>query len=154
MRRETSYIHKSLYGKSHKKQDRKNNSKSFYTSLLLSFFTAAVISTLLLAVFLTGNYLDSAVKSARSYNQRLLSQTNYTIDLMNEHVDQVAISLLGSNGVSAYLSLLDRDSTAPVLASREVSRQLLVLPYIESIYLYNGNLDLLYSSRTGNQFSP
>lgn len=153
MRRETSYIHKSLYGKSHKKQDRKNNSKSFYTSLLLSFFTAAVISTLLLAVFLTGNYLDSAVKSARSYNQRLLSQTNYTIDLMNENVDQVAISLLGSNGVSAYLSLLDRDSTAPVLASREVSRQLLVLPYIESIYLYNGNLDLLYSSRTGYQLS-
>lgn len=131
--------------------NRKKDNKSFYTSLLLSFFTAAVISTLLLAVFLTGNYMDSAVKSTRSYNQQILSQTNYAIDLMNENADQIAVSLLGSSGVSAYLSLIDENSTAPVLASREVDQQLMVLPYIESIYLYNGNLDLLYSSKTGFQ---
>lgn len=133
--------------------NKKKDNKSFYNSLLLSFFTAALISTLLLAVFLTGNYLDSAVKSARSYNQQLLSQTNYTIDQMNENVDKVAVSLLGSSGVSAYLSLTDENSTAPVLASHEVDQQLMVLPYIESIYLYNGNLDLLYSSKTGFQLS-
>lgn len=131
--------------------NQKKDNKSFYTSLLLSFFTAAVISTLLLAVFLTGNYMDSAVKSARSYNQQILSQTNYAIDLMNENADQIAVSLLGSSGVSAYLSLIDENSTAPVLASHEVDQQLMVLPYIESIYLYNGNLDLLYSSKTGFQ---
>lgn len=134
--------------------NKKKDNKSFYTSLLLSFFTTAVISTLLLAVFLTGNYLDSAVKSARSYNQQLLSQTNYTIEQMNENVDKVAVSLLGSSSVSAYLSLTDENSTAPVLASQEVDRQLMVLPYIESIYLYNANLDLVYSSKTGFQLSP
>lgn len=132
----------------------KKDNKSFYNSLLLSFFASAVISTLVLSVFLTGNYLDSAVKSARSYNQQLLSQTNYAIDQMNENVDKVAMSLLGNSGVSAYLSLIDENSTAPVLASQEVDDQLMVLPYIESIYLYNKNLDLLYSSRTGAQLSP
>lgn len=151
MHSETPTPHKLHFDKFHKITPPEKNSKSFYTSLLLSFFTAAVISTLLLAIFLTGNYLDSAVKSARSYNQQLLSQTNYTIDLMNENVDQIAVSLLGSNGVSAYLSHTDENSTAPVLASHEIDRQLMVLPYIESIYLYNGNRDLLYSSKTGYQ---
>lgn len=137
----------------HLHQKKKDN-KSFYNSLLLSFFAAAIISTLVLSVFLTGNYLDSAVKSARSYNQQLLSQTNYAIDQMNENVDNVAMSLLGNSGVSAYLSLTDENSTAPVLASQAVDSQLMVLPYIESIYLYNKNLNLLYSSRTGGQLSP
>ena len=41
----------------HLHQKKKDN-KSFYNSLLLSFFAAAIISTLVLSVFLTGNYLD------------------------------------------------------------------------------------------------
>lgn len=143
-----------MFPEIHRLHIKKKDNKSFYSSLLLSFFAAAVISTLVLSVFLTVNYLDSAVKSARSYNQQLLSQTNYAIDQMNENVDKVAMSLLGNNGVSAYLSLTDENSTAPVLASQEVDSQLMVLPYIESIYLYNKNLNLVYSSRTGAQLSP
>ena len=55
--------------------------------------------------------------------------------------------------VTAYLSLKDVNSTAPVLASRALDKQAVVLPYIESIYLYNAYLDILYSSKTGYQCS-
>ncbi|MDC7286785.1 AraC family transcriptional regulator [Blautia schinkii] len=129
----------------------KKDSKSFYTSLLLSFLAVAVTSSLLLTIFLTGSYLKSAMKSATTYNQQLLSQTNYAIDEMNSNVERLTFSLLGDINITAYLSLLDRNSTAPVLASQVLDKQLMVLPYIESIYLYNSNIDLLYSSKTGFQ---
>lgn len=64
---------------------KKKDSKSFYTSLLLSFLGVSVTSILLLAFVLTGSFLDSAVKSTNTYNQQLLSQTNYAIDEMNEN---------------------------------------------------------------------
>lgn len=125
--------------------------RSFYSTLLLSFLAVAVISTLLLSIFLTVNYLKYATTSARNYNQQLLSQTNYAIDQMNENVDRLAVSLLSDERITAFLSLRDRNSTAPVLASQVLDRQLMVLPYIQSIYLYNAPMNIVYSSSDGFQ---
>lgn len=137
---------------SRKRADKKDN-KSFYSSLLLSFLAVAVTLSLLLEIFLTVSYLDSAVKSTRTYNQQLLAQTNYAIDEMNSNIDRLSVSLLNDASISTYLSLSKKNPTAISLAGQALNKQLLLLPYVESIYLYNSSIDLLYSSKTGYQQS-
>lgn len=132
----------------------KNNTKSFYSILLFSFLTILVTSMLLLSIFLISILGSSISSSTKNYNQQLLAQTNYTINQLDESINRLRLSLQNNKYISAYLSLRDTDNTTPVLASQEVLKQLLVLPTVDSIYLYNANLDLLYSSKNGFQSSP
>lgn len=130
------------------------NNKSFYSKLLFSFLTILVTSMLLLLIFLTTVFSNYISSSTKNYNQQLLSQTNYTINQLDETVNRLKASLQGNKYISAYLSLTNIDNSIPVLANQEVLKQLIILPYIDSIYLYNANLDLLYSSKNGFQKSP
>lgn len=132
----------------------KNNTKSFYSILLFSFLTILVTSMLLLSTFLISILGSSISSSAKNYNQQLLAQTNYTINQLDESIHRLRLSLQSNKYISAYLSLEDTNNTTPVLASQEVLKQLLVLPTVDSIYLYNANLNLLYSSKNGFQTSP
>lgn len=109
---------------------------------------------LLLLIFLTTVFFNYISSSTKNYNQQLLSQTNYTINQLDETVNRLKASLQGNKHISAYLSLKNTDNTVPALANQEVLKQLIVLPYIDSIYLYNANLNLLYSSKNGFQKSP
>lgn len=121
--------------------------------LLFSFLTIVVTSMLLLSTLLISIFFKSLSSSTKNYNEQLLSQTNYTINELNESVNRLKLYLQGNRHVSSYLSMEHADNTTPVLASREILNQLLVLPHIDSIYLYNANLDLLYSSKNGFQTS-
>lgn len=127
--------------------------RSFFLTLLFSFTITSVISTLILAVFLTVNYVNSMTSYIEDTNKHLLSQTNYAIDQMDKNVEHLASIFLYNNRVTAYLNAPDIENTIPVLASREVSKQCLAVPYVESIYLYNSTIDCTYSSKTGYQVS-
>lgn len=130
---------------------KKNADKSFYDILLLTFSVVSITSVLLLAGFFSVNYFTSISSSTKKYNQQLLAQTNYTIKEMQENTDHISCSLLSNDKIISFLSLTAADNTTiPVLASQEISQQLLLLPYVDSIYLYNANLDLLYSSKSGH----
>lgn len=133
---------------------RNKDELSFYNSLFLSFFIVTLTSTLLLTAFLMTIFFKSVSSSTKNYNQQLLAQTNYTVDQIQESIDLLTGSLLSNDNILAFLSLNSADNTnIPTLASREVNRQLIVLPYIDSIYLYNARLDLLYSSDSGYQLT-
>lgn len=125
--------------------------KSFFSTLLFSFLTTAIISSLLLTFFLSANYMSNLIKNLSNYNRQLLAQTNYAINQMDEKVERLALYLMNSNAILAFLSLNNGNSTAPVLASQEVNNQLMILPFVESIYLYNSSMNLIYSSATGAQ---
>lgn len=134
---------------------RKKNEKSFYSALFLSFFAISIISTLLLTAFLTVNFFNSISSSTKRYNSQLLEETNYTIDQMQENIDLLTASLLSNDTITAFLSLTSTENTnIPVLASREVNSQLTTLSYLDSIYLYNAEMDLLYASNSGYQQNP
>ena len=130
---------------------KKKESKSFYTVLLLSFLAVSIFSTLLLTVILSANYLKASTSSAGSYSQQVLSQTNYALNQMDENVDRLSVSLLSNTGVTAFLSLNDYYGNVPVTAGHILDEQMMVLPYVENIYLYNSALDLVYSAKTGTQ---
>lgn len=127
------------------------DNRSFFSKLLLSFLITAITSTLLLTAFLTTTSLHQITSSVKNYNQQLLSQTNYAIDQMEENVDRLAATLINNNHVKAYLTSKETNNQTPVLASRILAENSLVLPYVESIYLFNASADLVYSSRTGYQ---
>lgn len=131
------------------KQDKKEG-RSFYTVLFLSFFIASVIPTLLLTIFLTVNFFNSVSSSSKSLNKQLLAQTNYAINQMHENVNWLTSSLLNDDHISNYLSLtsLNNDAVITVLADYEIQKQLASLPYIDSIYLYNAELNVIYSSKS------
>ncbi|MDD3402288.1 MAG: AraC family transcriptional regulator [Hespellia sp.] len=130
------------------------NSRSFYATLLLSFFVVAIGSTLLLSICLTVGFFRSISSSTQNYNEQLLSQTNYSINQIDESADRLTASLLSNNRISAFLSLTQADSIVSIQASQEINKQLMILPYVDSIFLYNANLNLLYSSKNGFQQSP
>ena len=128
--------------------------RSFFSTLLLSFLLISAVTTLLLTAFLMANYLNAFADTTQTYNQQLQAQTNSAITQLDEDVNTLAKSLLSNYKVENYLSLQDIQNTTPVIASLEIRNQLLVLSYVESVYLYNSGLDLLYSSANGYQRAP
>lgn len=127
------------------------NSRSFFSTLLISFILISVASTLLLTIFLTINYFHSMKNSLAESNQQLLAQTNYAIDQMDENVERLASSLINSNNINAYLLISNIENTVPVLTGKELTNQMMTLPYVESVYLYNSSTGRAYSTRAGYQ---
>ena len=72
---------------------------------------------------------------------------------MDENVGRLASSFLTNSHIMAYLYSLDIESTIPVLTANDLKKQLLALPYVESVYLFNGTNGYIYSSKTGYQTS-
>lgn len=109
----------------------------------------------MLTAFLTVNFFNSISSSTKRYNSQLLEETNYTIDQMQENIDLLTASLLSNDTIASFLSLTSTENTnIPVLASHVVNNQLTTLPYLDSIYLYNAEMDLLYASNSGYQQNP
>lgn len=132
-------------------QNNKEKSQSYFNTLLFFFLLTSVISTLLLTVFLTANYFNSMKNSIKKANEQLLGQTNYTINQMEEDVSRLATSCMNSDNIISYLYYQNMESTIPVLSSHEIGKQLMLLPHVDSIYLYSGTSDYIYSSKTGFQ---
>lgn len=125
--------------------------KSFYSTLLLSFLIISILLSTLLSLSLSTIFARTLVESTQEHTRQLLSQTNYAVDKMRDDADRLKSSLLSNNYIRAYLSTNTEDSTIPVMASKALSQQILVLPYVDSIYLYNAEMDVLYSSDYGYQ---
>ena len=128
-------------------------SRSFFNSTLLYLLAVSVIITILLSSFLSINYGKTSLKLTSGFNQNLVSQTNYTVEQLNDNIQRVTRSLINNNDIISFLYMNNRSSTTPILASRVLDNQLVVLPYVESIYLYNAQLDLFFSSKNGSQSS-
>ena len=129
----------------------RNNDRSYFFTLLSFFLIVSVVSTLLLTVFLTINFFNAMRDTINVSNEQLLAQTNYTIDQMDENAQRIATSCMTNDNIAAYLDSLDIESTIPVLSGRDIMRQLLLVPYVDSIYLYSCSSGYVYSSKTGFQ---
>lgn len=132
----------------------KQTSRSFFSTLLLSFLLISAVTTLLLTAFLMTNYMNALTDTTENYNQQLQAQTNFAIDRLNESVNTLSSSLLTNYNVKSYLALKDIQNITPVIASLEIRDQVRFLPDVESVYLYNSGLDILYSSSGGYQRTP
>lgn len=130
---------------------KKDKRKSFFKAILFSLFTVSSLATILLAAFLTANYINSTVTLSTAFNQNLLSQTNYTIKQMNDSVRLLNQTFFGDKDIISFFYMKEPNSQISIRASKTIDRQLVTLPYIESVYLYNASLDTFFSSRTGEE---
>lgn len=135
----------------HSDKKRIKSEKSFYSTLLLSFLIISILLSTLLTLVLSTVFTRTLVEATQKHTEQLLSQTNYAVNKMRDDAERLKTSLMSNDYVRAYLSTNTEDSTTPVMASRTLSQQILVLPYVESIYLYNAGMDILYSSDSGYQ---
>ena len=125
--------------------------KSFFRTLLFSLLGLSVSITLLLTLFLTANYFRTSLSITTAFNRNLLSQTNYTITQMDDNAQRLTQALYGDKDIISFLNMKEHDSMIPILASRTLDKQLMTLPFVDSIYLYNASLDLFFSSKSGEQ---
>lgn len=133
------------------RREHEKKKKSYFKTVLLSMLAVSIVTTIFLSAFLTANYLKTAVDTTAGFNQNLLSQTSYTITQMNDNAERLTKVLFNNNDIVSFLYMKEVDPMVPVLASRTLDKQLVTLPYIESVYLYNASLDLFYSSKSGEQ---
>ena len=133
----------------------KQNGRSFYGTVLLSFMLVSIVTALFQGGFLMVNYLNSFLDSAKNYNQQLQTQTNYAINRLDEAVDNLSTALLSNNKIQSYFSLQDIENITPTVAGQEVRNLIRFLSYyVDCVYLYNSNLDILYSTKGGYQRVP
>lgn len=125
--------------------------KSYFNTVLVSMLVLSVLTTISLTAFLTFNYLRTSIRLTTGFNQSLLSQTNYSITQMNDNANRLTKALFNDKDIISFLNMKKSDNMVTVLASRTLDKQLVTLPYVESIYLYNASLDQFYSSKSGEQ---
>lgn len=148
-------LHKGIQSDHNEKSISGKKERSFFSMLILSFLIVSIITTVLLTSVLMGIFVKSFSSSTKDYNQQLQSQTNFAIDQLQKSVDNFSRSLLNNYNVQAYLSMTNIQTLTPVKASHEINDSLLILSYfVDNVYLYNHQLDILYNSKNGHQWEP
>lgn len=131
----------------------KSKKNSFFKKIVLSFLTMTIIVTILLTTFLTINYLKTTVKMAYDFNANLLAQSNYSITYINELAKSLSDSLYNNKDIVTFLNASQRDNATTVRAFQTLTNQLFPLNYVESVYMYNAEINMLISSKYGEQKS-
>lgn len=127
--------------------------KSFFSMLSISFLITSIITCVLLSTLLAAVFIRFLTQSVRENTQQLLSQTNYAIEKINDDADRLERILFSNSEIMTYLSLASPNTTATVQAQLEVDKLRVTMPYVQSVYLYNAQIDNMYCSDTGHQVS-
>lgn len=131
--------------------NKKTHRTSFLRKLFLSFLIITIIITVLLTVFLTITFLRTTFNMTSRYNDKLIAQSNYSITYLDETAKKLGQALYSDKDIIAFLNMANNDTLISLLASKVIDKHFLTLNDIESVYLYNADLDLLYSSRSGER---
>lgn len=129
------------------------NDRSFFSMLSVSFLIMSIITCVLLSTLLAVVFIRFLTRSVRDHTQQLLAQTNYAIEKISDDANRLERLLFSNNEIMTYLSLTSPNTTATVQAQLEVDKIRLTMPYVQSIYLYNAQIDNMYCSDTGHQVS-
>lgn len=128
-----------------------SRNSSFIKKSFISLLAVTISIILLLTIFLTMNNINLLLSLTTGFNQNLLSQTNYSITNLNENVNILIKSLYYDKDIISFLYMNQYDSKLPIYAKQAIDKQLVTLSYVDSVYLYNAELDLFYSSKSGRQ---
>lgn len=126
---------------------------SMYKKLVIYFSIIIFVSVILLSGLLYYNYSRSTIKIYSSLNHKLLSQISYSSVYMDDMAKNFCKSLYLDNTVKAFLYSKENDIIITGNAIR--TTQALTVPnaYIHSVYVYNSNLDLFFSTKNGGFYN-
>ncbi len=124
---------------------------SFLNKLFFALIALVLTITLLITVVLMSTYYSSTSNLTNRFFFDILRQSNYSITYTNGLSQQLSASLAYDSNVIAFLNLKERDDVQTVKSHQTIRRLVLPLSYVDSIYLYNSNLDIMLDTKTGTQ---
>lgn len=127
----------------------KGKNHSFFNRTFFSFLGAVVIIAFFLVVCLAYNYIRLTINLIFNFNDKLLTQSNYSITYIDDLAHRLSYSLYMDDKIIAYLNAEKEDTMTSVQAMQSVEKHILPMNYVESIYLYNAKRDTFISTATG-----
>lgn len=124
---------------------------SFLRNLFLSLLALVLVITVLLTSVLLTSYYSSTHKLTNRYFGNLLKQCNYSITYMNDLAQRLSSSLINDHRVVTFLNMDRPDNLQTTVTHQVVQSIILPLSYVDSVYLYNQNLDLMLCTKSGVQ---
>ena len=121
--------------------------------MFFSFLSAVFLTALILVSSLSINYINMALNLIYKFNDQLLAQTNYSMVYIDDLAKRLSNTLYVDDQITAFLNSDSDDVMVTIRALQRVQKHILPLNYVESIYLYNANRDLIISSKTGELVS-
>ncbi len=127
----------------------KGKNNSFFNRTFFSFLGAVVMIAFILVLCLAYNYIRLAVSLIFNFNDKLLTQSNYSITYIDDLAQRLSYSLYMDEKVIAYLNSEEEDTMVSIQAMQSVEKHILPMNYVESVYLYNAKRDTFISTATG-----
>lgn len=124
---------------------------SFFKSLFFALLALVLTVTVLLTSVLLASYHASVSSLTSRYFSNLLKQCNYSITYMNDLAQRLSLSLAYNHQVISFQNMDRPDSLQTVSTHQAVRNTILPLSYVDSVYLYNRELDLVLCTRSGIQ---
>ncbi|MDQ6421430.1 AraC family transcriptional regulator [Paenibacillus sp. LHD-117] len=129
----------------------KKNSTSFLRKSFFSFLIITIVIAVLLTIFLTITYLRSSISIINRYNHELIEHNNYSIKHLDDAAKKLGNALYSDKDIIQFINMKSNDEIVAILASKVIDKHFLTLQNIDSVYLYNTELNLFYSSRSGER---
>ncbi len=124
----------------------KLNGKSYFIRLLVSFIALITITLLTSSVVIYRNYVNDSVKEDSAVSEQILSKTVFSADLVWDWASKQTIELFSNNIIFNLIYGDDITVMDELNAQKIMSYAMHSNPFIYSVYLYNTNMDMVYSS--------
>lgn len=124
--------------------------KSIYRRLLLTLALSSALLIATLSGILYSIYKSSTVGLLDALNDKVLSQISYSLTYVDEISKNYCKSFFLDNDVTAYMWANRRNIINITDSIHSVNKQVIPNQYIDSVYLYNGTLDLFVDVSSGS----
>ncbi len=130
--------------------------KRYFLQLFISFLSLIILIIILSSFIIYGNYVDEVIEGSSAASEKMLLKTVESINLIWQWASMHAIELYNNNYIFNAIYGSDIGTLEEHDAQRVMSSAINSNPYIYSVYLYNGNMGLFFSSvsyrRTTGEF--
>lgn len=118
--------------------------KSFFLKLFFQISILSILLVLLISYVLYSNYVKESTNTISFYNQKLLLQTCSNFDFMDGYVRDTAYNISLNNKAIYLMSNSNEDDFYQTQYISDINEFISQIPFINSIYLYNGNTSKYY----------
>lgn len=125
----------------------------YWKKMFFSFLSLAAVFMLLLASVLLFTFERSTDRLCSDFFATLLRQSNYSITYVNDLAQRLVSTITYNYDVLSFLGMKTRNNQQTADAQRAVNDLVRPLHYLDSVYLYNSQLDLILCTKTGSQSS-
>lgn len=128
-----------------------NESRKFFTKILLSIIVCIVITLLVSSTILYLNFEKIALRQVYRHDLESLQQTSREVAKMTETAKALSFQIYTDTTMASLLFYEKPDLYKEINALNQLNNYRLAMPFIESIYVYNAKSNLFYISSSSNR---